>query len=128
MLYLSFKSNYGNNINLDFIWQAILGVTDTFLRVKVTEELYTSYCMQLKEELYNHMLNNFNSKYLINDGDKEVMIPGSKSGHINEELEYRFYMYRHWSLFESMLHSDYMAAKMSVWQSIGANKLKVSQI
>lgn len=40
------------------------------------------------------------------------------------EEEFRFMMYRHWSLLESMSHSDYIAAKFEIWTSVGQKKLK----
>ena len=34
---------------------------------------------------------------------------------------------RHWSLYESIYYSPYVAAKLSVWKSTGENKLQVCQ-
>lgn len=50
-----------------------------------------------------------------NGGD--VTVPGSENGHIQDGAEYRFFLYRHWSLFESMSHSSYIASKLSVYNS-----------
>ncbi len=55
-----------------------------------------------------------------------VSVPGSENGHIQQGAEYRFFMYRHWALLDAMQHSPYIAAKLSVWNSRGANRLKVT--
>ncbi len=54
-----------------------------------------------------------------------VTVPGSEHGHIQEGQEYRFFLYRHWSLLEAMQHSPYIAAKLSVWNAKGASRLNV---
>jgi cell division control protein 45 len=59
-----------------------------------------------------------------NDGNATTVY-GSESGHIKEGMEYRFFMYRHWSLFDAMLYSPYIASKMCVWQAQGTSKLQV---
>lgn len=37
--------------------------------------------------------------------------------------EPRFLLIRHWSLYESMLHSPYLAAKLHIWSDIGRKRL-----
>lgn len=53
-----------------------------------------------------------------------VQVQSSQAGNISEEMEYRCYLYRHWSLFESLVHSPYLAAKMGLWQSQGSLRLQ----
>lgn len=55
-----------------------------------------------------------------------LVVPGSENGHVEESAEYRFYLYRHWSLYDSMYHSPYVAAKMNVWNNQGTAQLLVS--
>jgi len=55
-----------------------------------------------------------------------LVVPGSENGHVEESSEYRFYLYRHWSLYDSMYHSPYVAAKMNVWNNQGTAQLLVS--
>ena len=59
--------------------------------------------------------------------DEEMLVvPGSENGHVEESSEYRFHLYRHWSLYDSMYHSPYIAAKMNVWNNQGTAQLLVS--
>ena len=55
----------------------------------------------------------------------EVVVPGAQTGHIEEAKEYRFFLYRHWSLFDSMCYSPYVAAKLAAWQTHGTGRLQV---
>ena len=42
-----------------------------------------------------------------------------EDGKITFEEEYRFMLYRHWSLYESMFHSNYVAARLGIWRTSG---------
>ena len=35
--------------------------------------------------------------------------------HIKAEYEYRFMLFRHWSLYDAMYHSQYVATQLGVW-------------
>lgn len=54
-----------------------------------------------------------------------MLVPGSENGHVEEAAEYRFFLYRHWSLYDAMFHSPYVASKLSVWNHQGTAKLQV---
>ena len=60
------------------------------------------------------------------DAGDMMLVPGSENGHVEEAAEYRFFLYRHWSLYDAMYHSPYVAAKLNVWTHQGTNKLQVS--
>eukprot|EP01038_Epipyxis_sp_PR26KG_P005061 gene5061-7065_t len=119
------KLGRGNHIPLDLIWQSIIGVADQYNRGNVTNESYDEYCGYLKDQLANHLLSSADRvRYTVGEGDQEVVVPGAYYGHIEEGPDYRFFMYRHWSLFESMSHSPYIASKLSVWHSQGTIRLQ----
>lgn len=42
---------------------------------------------------------------------------------IKSEDEYRFMMFRHWSLYDSMYHSGYVSSKLGVWKDAGKKRL-----
>jgi len=33
-------------------------------------------------------------------------------------------LYRHWTLFDSMYHSTYLATRLGIWQDVGVSALK----
>jgi hypothetical protein len=43
---------------------------------------------------------------------------------IEEGKEYRFFLHRHWSLFDAMSHSPYIASKLRCWNAEGMNHLQ----
>jgi cell division control protein 45 len=45
-------------------------------------------------------------------------------GRIVTSDEYKFFLHRHWSLYESMTYSNYVCAKLAVWKSAGKQKLE----
>ena len=48
----------------------------------------------------------------------------SRDGRIRFEPEFRFMLTRHWNLFDSMLHSRYMATRLAVWRERGRRSLE----
>ena len=128
---------HASHVPLDLIWQAILGVTDQHQRGTMPDKYYEEYCAYLKGQLADHLAAESHtdrvSSYTVRDGsmdgegtsrEVEVVVPSSKVGHIEEALEYRFFLHRHWSLFEAMSHSPYIASKLSVWNSQGTSRLQ----
>lgn len=49
--------------------------------------------------------------------------PSKDRGDIIGKKGYQFALMDHWSLYESMLHSTYLMARMELWQDRGLNKL-----
>ena len=41
-----------------------------------------------------------------------------------KEKEFRFMLFRHWSLYESIYHSTYVASKLGIWREKGRQKLQ----
>ncbi len=103
----------------DILWQAILGVTDHYLRWNISDDLYESICSAIKNELADDT-----HRFKVGEGDEEILVPGAEAGVVSAGLEYHFYLYRHWSLYESMCYSNYMCGKMSVWNSKGSARLQ----
>ncbi len=120
----------------DTIWQAILGMTDQYERRRLglnpvhgasNDDVYTEHCEELKMKLKNHFLSERGQyKVSLNEESSsvEVLVPGAQTGHIDHARDYRFFLYRHWSLYEAMCFSPYICAKLGAWQTQGANRLQ----
>ncbi len=113
----------GSHVALDLLWQAVLGVTDQYQRQRLSEADYESYCELLHLQLAEH-LSSEHGRYTVGEGDLAVVVPGAHFGHIEEAPDFRFFLYRHWSLFDAMCYSPYVAAKLSTWQSHGTTRLQ----
>ncbi|GLE06921.1 hypothetical protein PINS_up016663 [Pythium insidiosum] len=103
-----------NASHRDLLWFAIVGLTKQF----VLEEI--------DSDNYNLMIHRFQDEVLALDasavsggnGDREgdeVVNPAYDHGRITFEEEYRFMCYRHWSLYEAMYYSDYVASKLGLY-------------
>ena len=146
------------HIPLDVMWQGILGLTDQYNRGRIAEDDYDALCHQLKVELGEHLVSasdrvrytvdnntgdvnltpatnqgtnaeNSNTNATSNNGaNAGIAVQGCQYGHIEESSEYRFFLYRHWSLKESMTHSTYIATKfplhLGTKEGGGLNKLQ----
>lgn len=146
---------------LDITWQAILGMTDQFLKGRLSEDQYEACCQYLKIELGDHLISasdrvSYNvqgeatapnaagavatvaaggnpsssvppvstAATAATAGPTNISIGGAQAGHIQETAEYRFYLHRHWSLYEAMFHSSYVASRFPIWNSRGKTKLQ----
>lgn len=69
-------------------------------------------------------LNRDSPNTIASGGEGEPAIPTSRDGRIKYEPEFRFMLTRHWSLFNSMLHSRYMATRLGVWREKGKRMLE----
>lgn len=132
------QSALGGRLSPEMLWQAALGVTDQWLRGNVAVEHYKTYCGFLRIALGSAVRDSRErSRYVIAaptttatataaDGEEggSVVVPGAEAGHVEMVDEYRFFMHRHWSLFEAMFHSTYCAAKLGLWQPQGAGRLQ----
>jgi cell division control protein 45 len=60
-------------------------------------------------------------------GDASGVIPTSARSATDKSIrlspEPRFLLLRHWSLYESMLHSPYLSAKLHIWSDAGKKRL-----
>ena len=114
----------GKSSFLDTIWQAILGVTDQHERQRLDEDQYEEICDNLHLQLANYLSSRNERRYTVGEEGKEVVVPGAQTGHIEEANDYRFFLYRHWSLFDAMCFSPYVAAKMKTWKKQGSVRLQ----
>jgi hypothetical protein len=193
------QSNNRQQVPVDVVWQAVLGVTYQYSAGNITEDVYSGYCADLKVRLCsvvfyyvfnrcflekgsllcvyllivsrifqvhfgtNLRASNERNTYAVRAGEdgnlaggggnnvlnadgggddaaaaatagvaaaaaqgngELIMVQGSDNGHVEEAAEYRFFLYRHWSLFDAMYHSPYVAAKLNVWSNQGTVKLQ----
>ena len=116
----------GGQLAVDVIWQAILGVTDQLQRQRIPEDDYNEYCDELCVQLSDHLLSE-KGKYTVGEGELKVVVPGAQTGHIEEGPEFRFFLFKHWSLFESMCYSPYVAAKLSMSNGHGTGVMQKLQ-
>lgn len=99
-----------------------MGVTSQQLMELSGSEAYEHEVSWLRERCLQ--LNRESTSAVAAGGEGEPLVPISRDGRIKYEPEFRFMLTRHWSLFNSMLHSRYMATRLGVWREKGKRMLE----
>lgn len=117
----------------DLLWLACVGVTDAYLQSRVDMVGYTELAMALRQnclklfpsEMYDKAINTVYAEDLSGSADgAKTKITFSDNGRIVAENDYRFFLLRHSSLLESMVHSDFVSTRLQVWTRKGMHKLQ----
>jgi cell division control protein 45 len=108
-----------NKENNDLLWLAIVGMTEQHVMQQCNAEQYGSWLNEFQMEV---LAKNTDAPQATEakDGTK---IPVGSTGIWFEE-EYRFMLHRHWSLFDSMHHSSYIASKLHTYKANGKETLQ----
>ncbi len=96
-----------NKANNDYLWYAIVGMTSMFLDQKFSKEV-----LDFLSQVYRSDVAKFNQQ-----GQKK------EKGEITSKTGYQFTLLEHWSLYDSMLHSNYLMTKLQLWQDRGLKRL-----
>ncbi|OZJ06275.1 hypothetical protein BZG36_00775 [Bifiguratus adelaidae] len=118
----------------DLLWLAIVGLTSQFIDESIDSEKYTTHLQMLYDEVrrFNIEPNQTSSRSqsstflsFPSSTNDESDIPSTSSNNIviRFEDEYRFMLFRHWSLYDSMFHSDYVVSKLGIWKERGKRSL-----
>ena len=83
----------------DLLWLCLVGVTDQYLRAHISDLFYASCYAELTTCVESLNLQN------------------GAIGTIQQSFEPRFLLFRFWSLYESMVHSDFMVARLQLTHS-----------
>ena len=110
MLYLMVSEmDRGDN---DLLWYAILAVTYQYTSSRIDRERYEAYHMIFADEVGR----------LNVQGEEQMPNPDNRS--ITKSDELRFILFRHWNLYDAMLHSSYVAGRMGIWKEKGRKRLQ----
>ena len=119
----------------DLLWLACVGLTDAYLHGRLDQTGYTTITMRLKmdalrlfpDDEFTRSIHTVYAEDLIsgfnNDQNAKTKVTFSHNGMIMAEKDFRFFLLRHTSLFDSMVHSDYISTKMQVWTKKGMQRL-----
>jgi cell division control protein 45 len=113
--FFSYPSSYSayrlvrdlNKSNNDYLWYAIVGMTSMFLDQKLPKEVLDYLSQVYRSDV---------AKYNQQTQTKE-------KGEISSKRGYQFTLMDHWSLYESMFYSNYLMARLQLWQDRGLHKL-----
>ncbi|KAI0035725.1 CDC45-like protein [Vararia minispora EC-137] len=104
-------------VDNDLLWLAILGLTYQYVICRISREDYEKY-----HSIYHDEVARLNPPAPANDSYGLAAVgPDDHSLRTTEEL--RFALWRHWSLYDAMCHSSYVAGKLGIWKELGRKKL-----
>ncbi|KAI9257527.1 DNA replication pre-initiation complex subunit Cdc45 [Helicostylum pulchrum] len=98
--------------NNEILWLAIVGVTSKYIFEQMDTYKYAEKLETFKDD-----------RARLNISRNEDGTLQNSSIVIKSEDEYRFMMFRHWSLYDSMYHSGYVSSKLGVWKDAGKKRL-----
>jgi cell division control protein 45 len=96
----------------DLLWLAILAVTNQYVAAHMDRESYTVQEDMLGDEVVR-----------LNPVDGNTG-PDPDNRSITRSEELRFVLFRHWNLYDAMLHSGYVASRLGIWKEKGRRRLQ----
>jgi cell division control protein 45 len=60
----------------------------------------------------------------LNHEALDIRTPNPDNRNIGKSDELRFMLFRHWNLYDAMLHSGYVAGRMGIWREKGRKRLQ----
>ena len=92
---------------------AILGVTYQYITTRIDRDKYDLYQSLFLDEVVR-----------LNHEPLTSRIPNPDDRSISKSDELRFMLFRHWNLYDAMLHSGYVAGRMGIWKEKGRKRLQ----
>ncbi|KAH0830455.1 CDC45 family [Lanmaoa asiatica] len=103
----------------DLLWLAILGLTYQYTTSRISRDFYEKYHAIYYDEVSR--LNLLPAGVTSNIDTITALGPDDLSIRSTEEL--RFTLLRHWTLYDAMFHSSYVAGKLGMWKERGRKRL-----
>ena len=114
-----------NRASNDMLWLWIVGLTDQLLHKKIDRSEYEDRINACINDVVSNPLNIYrNPTSALDNENFEIESDQSTINSIKiEHKDLRIMLYRHWSLYESLYYSNYIAAKLGIWKEPGKRKL-----
>ncbi|KAK4503872.1 hypothetical protein PRZ48_004787 [Zasmidium cellare] len=120
----SLASELGREDN-ELLWLAIVGVSSVAIMPSGSAIKLNQIRALLQEEVIR--LNPIPEGELQRSQSAEAIIPTTARSPTDNSIrlspEPRFLLIRHWSLYDSMLHSPYLATRLHVWSDSGKKRM-----
>ena len=114
---LAQQMNHDKN---DLLWLAIVGTTQHYLHGNMDQTRYVGLVQEYQQEVMAK--NSDSARQLVTSDGTEVRV--AENGRIVFEEDFRFMLHRHWSLYNAMYFSDYVATRLGIWKPEGKAKLE----
>ena len=104
-------------VDTDLLWLAILGLTHQYVTSRISRDEYDKY-----QAIYHDEVARLNPAPPAALGD-DLKAAGADDHAVYASDEFRFMMFRHWTLYDAMYHSSYVAGKLGIWKEKGRKRL-----
>jgi cell division control protein 45 len=110
----------------DMLWFAIVGFTEQFIHEQIPYNKYTTLVNYLGEEVSRFNVDPESAASADSHGERlgrDDLVLSKTHGHVAASSELRFMLLRHWTLYDSMFHSQYVVSRLGIWNEQGSLKL-----
>lgn len=102
-------------VDNELLWLAILGLTYQYTTSRISRTTYDKYHTIYFDEVFR-----LNPGHVASNAAMATS-PDDTSVRVSDEL--RFTLFRHWTLYDAMFHSSYVAGKLGIWKERGRKRL-----
>ncbi|GAW06297.1 CDC45-like protein [Lentinula edodes] len=102
--------------DIDLLWFAVLGLTFQYTTSRISRDKYDDY-----QSIYSDEVVRLSPPLPPRGRNTASSNPDDHGIRTTDEL--RFMLYRHWTLYDAMFHSSYVAGKLGIWKERGRKKL-----
>ncbi|KAH7869688.1 CDC45-like protein [Lentinula edodes] len=102
--------------DIDLLWFAVLGLTFQYTTSRISRDKYDDY-----QSIYSDEVVRLSPP--LPPGGRNTASSNPDDHGIRTTDELRFMLYRHWTLYDAMFHSSYVAGKLGIWKERGRKKL-----
>ncbi len=117
---IAYKMNKDRLENYLPLWLGVVSMTDQYLHQRSSHETYTSCVMELASRVSTMANADASNTRSLEDG---TIVQAFADRRLQYNEEFRFMLLRHWTLYESMLHSNYVATALQTWTERGRANL-----
>ncbi|KAH8829515.1 CDC45-like protein [Flagelloscypha sp. PMI_526] len=111
-----------DRVDNDLLWLSILGLTHQYTTGRISRDKYDEW-----HRIYSDVVASLNPLPPTRDGHKpsaaSLISSTPDDMGIRATEEYRFMLFRHWTLYDAMFHSSYVASKLGIWREKGRKRL-----
>ncbi|KAF8636486.1 hypothetical protein AX17_003301 [Amanita inopinata Kibby_2008] len=105
-------------VDNDLLWLAILGLTYQYSTSRISREKYELY-----HALYNDEVSRLNPPPTHSNSSHSLILLNPDDVSVRAVDDLRFMLFRHWTLYDAMYHSSYVASKLGIWKERGRKRL-----
>jgi cell division control protein 45 len=115
--YVAYKIAYNlNKSRFEDIWYAIVSNTEFYLKHMISLEAYNKINYEFMKQLSDSVNSEIDDEYQGTDGQ---FYKSAMYGKIESIKDFRIPLFRYWTLYDAVMNSLYIAARLRTWRDSG---------